>query len=253
MPRRLVEITSVYPGLLPSLVKAKQESPYNIVERDGSYYLSFFDFEDPANTEKAEQSADVLIANINAMLTLPPFKVAHALTRTNRIITLNENGYEIGKTTLHAAGREGISPDFTIMDFSNFIEMEIKASKLSRIKQALRYYADGFNWFNLYDVYECIRKDCQEMMGQAIPEQWTTDAKLRNRLDDFTESANNAYISGYAARHTDAESHEIERISATMVRIRASGKEIMPMTLNEAGMFIENLLMHWLKQRDIRF
>src|SRR5437588_4988930 len=110
MPRRLVEITSVYPGLLPSLVKANQESPYTIVEREGSYYLSFFASEDPVNTEKAEQSADVLLANINAMLTLPPFKVIHALTRTDRIITLNENGYEIGKNILAAKGRVGISP-----------------------------------------------------------------------------------------------------------------------------------------------
>ncbi len=253
MPQRLVEIASEYPGLLASLVKAKQEDPYTIFVRNGSYYLSFFDSEEPMKTEKAEQSADVLLANINAMLTLPPIKVAHALTRTNRIITLNENGYEIGKNTLNIAARIRISPDFTNMDFSNFIEMEIKASKLSRIKQALRYYADGFNWFNLYDVYECIRKDCQEMMGQAIPEQWTTDAKLRNRLDDFTESANNAYISEYAARHTYAESHEIERINTTTVRIKANGKEIMPMTMHEAGVFIENLLMHWLKQRGITF
>ena len=51
-----------------------------------------------------------------------------------------------------------------------------------------------------------------------------------------------ANISGYAARHTYADSYEIERISDSSVRLRASGKEITPMTLNEAGVFIENLL-----------
>ncbi len=250
MPQRLIGVTSVYPGLLASLAKSKQEPPYAIIEREGRYYLSFFDSVDPMNTEKAEQSSDVLLSNINAILTLSPFKVSNALKKTNHIITIDDDGREIGKRNNNIKTRFGLSPDFTNMDFTSFIEMEIKASKLSRIKQALRYYADGFNWFNFYDVYECIRKDCQEMMGQAIPVQWTTDEKLRNRLDDFTESANNAYISGYAARHTYAESYEIERISA---RIKASGKEIMPMTLHEAGEFIENLLSHWLKQRGIHF
>src|SRR6266566_7768411 len=98
MPQRLVEIASEYRGLLASLVKAKQEDPYSIFVRNGSYYLSFFDSEEPMKTEKAEQSADVLLANINAMLTLPPFKVAHALTRTNRIITIDDhNGREVTK------------------------------------------------------------------------------------------------------------------------------------------------------------
>ncbi len=139
------------------------------------------------------------------------------------------------------------------MDFSSLFEMEVKASRLSRIKQALRYYGEGRSWFNLYDVYECIRKDCQEVMGHAIPEAWTTDATGRNRPVDFTESANNATISGYAARHAFAQSHEIERISDTVVRIKADGREIRPMILSEAEVFIENLLTHWLRHRGIRF
>jgi hypothetical protein len=253
MPQRLVELTSNYPGLLSSLVKSKQEASYTLIERDGGYYLSFFDSDDPMLTEKAIQSADVLLANINAMLTLPPFKVANAIKRTNRIITIDANGSAIGKNALYIAGRFGLSPDFTAIDFSNFIEMEVKASRLSRVKQALWYYAAGLNWFNLYDVYETIRKDLEEVTGSGIPEQWTTNAQFRNRLDDFTESANNAFISEYAARHTFANSYEIECISSNLIKLKESGKEIMPMSLSEAGAFIENLLVHWLKYRGIHF
>jgi hypothetical protein len=253
MPQRLVEITSEYPGLLSSLVTAKQEPPYTIVEREGNYYLSFFDSDNPMNTERAEHSADVLVANINAILTLPSFKVANALKRTNHVITLDENGREIGKKVLTVGLRARVSPDFTNMDFSSFMEMEVKASRLSRIKQALWYYAGGLSWFNLYDVFETIRKDLEEVTGSGIPEQWTTDAQLRNRLDDFTESANNAFISEYAARHTFSNSYEIERISANLVRLKEGGREVMPMTLSEAGTFIENLLIHWLRYRGIRF
>lgn len=128
-----------------------------------------------------------------------------------------------------------------------------KAAKLSRIKQALLYYAQGLTWFNLYDVYECVRKDLQELENRAIPDHWLTDASGRNRLMDFRQSANNAYISGYAARHTYAESSEIDRISDKLVRLKGTGEEIVTMTLSEAEAFIENLLVQWLKYRGIRF
>lgn len=253
MPQRLVEITSKYPGLLSSLVTAKQEPPYTIVEREGSYYLSFIDSDDPMNTEKAEQSADVLLSNINALLTLPPFKVSNALKRTNHVITLDDNGNLIGKRALDIGVRLGVSPDFTTVNFSSFMEMEVKASRLSRIKQALWYYAGGLNWFNLYDVYVTIEKDCEEVMGSKILAHWTIDMHGRNRSKDFTESANNAFISEYAARHTFADSYEVERIGTDLVRLKEGRKEIIPMTLSEAGAFIENLLIQWLKYRGIRF
>lgn len=251
---RFVEITSNFPELLPCLVRVKQESPYAIIERDGSYYLSFLDSADPRNTEPASQSADFLMSQINVMLSLPPFRVANALKRTGRMITRDDQGHEIGQGRREISSvTASLSQDFTGMDFSHLFEMEVKASRSSRMKQALRYYGEGRSWFNLYDVFECIRKDCQEVMSQTIPQAWTTDATGRNRLADFKESANNAYISGYTARHTFAESHEIERISDTVVRLKADGHEIKPMTLSEAGTFIENLLTHWLGQRGIHF
>jgi hypothetical protein len=250
MTERLVEVTSVYPGLLSSLITAKQEAPYTFVKREGGYYLSCFDTDDPMSTEKATQSADVILANINAMLTLPPFKVANAIKRTDHVITLNDNGSIIGERTMNLSTRVGIGPDFTTLDFSSVLEIGAKASRLSRIKQALWYYAGGLNWFNLYGVYETIQKDFEEVTGEKdLPEHWTMDTQRRNRLKDFTESANNAHISGYAARHTFANSYEIEKVSSDKVKLKNSGQEIIPMTLRGAGAFIENLLMHWLKYR----
>ena len=253
MPQRLVELTSNYPGLLSSLVKSKQEAPYMLIERGSGYYLSFFDSDDPMLTEKAEQSADVLLVNINAMLTLPPFRISYALQRTGEVITIVDNGREVTKKERRIPTSAALSLDFSNIDFSNLMSMQAASSKLSRIKQALRYYYEGLSWFNLYDVYECIRMDCKEMMNTGIPEQWTIDAQFRNRLDDFTESANNAFISEYSARHTFAEFNEIERISTNLVKLKEGEKEIIPMTLSQAGTFIEMLLVHWLKYRGIRF
>jgi hypothetical protein len=245
MPQRLVEITSEHPTLLPSIVKAKQGSPYTIIEREGNYYLSFVDTDDPMNTQKAKQDADILLANINAMLALPPYRTPNALKRTNRIITIDDNGREVGESTLNVAARFRLGPDFSTMDFSNLLEMEVNASKLTRIKQALLYYADGFSWFKLYDIYECIRKDCKEVNKSAIPQQWTTDAQGNDRLKDFTECANNAFISGYAARHSFADSNEIDRITDTLAILKKGNVKIDVMTLNEAGSFIENLMVQW--------
>jgi len=255
MPKRLVEITSDFPELLPALVSAKQEPPYSIVKREDKYYLSFFDSADLRDTEKAKQSADVLLSNINGMLTLPPFRVANALKRANYIITEDENGNVVGEGSRIIGLRLVVSTDFTSMDFSSLLEMGEKASRLSRIKEALRYYGQDKSWFNLYDVYECIRKDIKEAEGEEreIPEHWLMDSHGRNRLEDFTESANNANISGYAARHTYAGSKATERINDKIVRLKENGKEIMTMTLAEAATFIEDLLMRWIKYRTIHF
>lgn len=253
MTRRLIEVTSAYPGLLSSLVKAKQEPPYTIVDREGNYYLSFFDIDDPMNAEQATQSADAILVTINAMLSLPPFKLMNAIERTDRIITLNDNGSVVGQRTRSLNTRVGISPDFTTVDFSSLLELEAQADRLSRIKQALWYYARGLNWFNLYDVYETIYRDFEEITGENdLPEHWTMDMHQRNRLKDFTESANNAYISGYAARHTFASSYELEQMSSGRVKLKNSEQEIIPMTLSEAEAFIENLLLYWFKYRIFR-
>ena len=250
MPQRLVEITST-PGLLPALVRAKQGSAYSIIERGASFYLSFFDSDNPRETEKAKQYADALLSNINAILILYA-KIPNALEKTGRIITIDDNGHEVEEKTRIIPASAAISQNFDIMDFSSFLEMEVKISKLSHIKQVLYYYASGLNWFSLYDAYECIRKDCYEMMGSGIFEQWTTDIQGRNRLQDFTESANNAFISGYSARHSYADSKEIECINASLIRLKENGSEVMPMSLNEAGTFIENLLIQWLRYRGIK-
>src|SRR5207247_1826244 len=107
------------------------------------------------------------------------------------------NGRPITKVTRDILARFNLSPDFTNMDYSNFMAMQAVASKSSRVKQALQYYGSELNWFNLYDVYETIVNDYEELTGsRQLPTHWVEDTQGRNRLKDFTESANNAYISG---------------------------------------------------------
>ena len=253
MPKRFVEITSDFPELLPALVSAKQEPPYSIVKREDKYYLSFSDSADLRDTEKAKQSSDVLLSNINGMLKLPPFHVTNALKRANYIITEDENGNVVGEGTREVPTTAALNIDFTSMDFSSLLEMGEKASRLSWVKQSFRYYGQGVSWFSLFDIYECIRKDIEESDNREIPEHWFMDSHGRNRLDDFTESANNYNISGYAARHTEAESKAIGSRNDKWVKLKENGKDILTMILDEAREFIENLMIKWLKYRTIRY
>jgi len=256
MPKRLIKIKSQYSGLLSYLVASQSPSPYTIVEMEEGYYLSFSDSIDQGDIDKAQQAADIVIAHLNAIFQLPPFRITKALERDGvDVVIVDDNGNKIGQRTQDIASRFNLAPNFTILDFSNLLEMEEKAGRLSRIKEALRYYGQGASWFNLYDVYECIRKDIEEIEGEGrkTPEHWLMDPQGNNRLRDFMESANNANISSYAARHTYAESKEIERINAMLVRLKNSGEEIMPMLLDEATTFIEKLLIQWLKYRGIHF
>ncbi|HJT59226.1 MAG TPA: hypothetical protein VJ761_22155 [Ktedonobacteraceae bacterium] len=256
MPKRLIKIKSQYSSLLSHLVASQSASPYTIIEAEGSYYLSFSDSIDQGDIDKAKQAADVVIAHLNAIFQLPPFRVTKALEReSDDVITVDDNGNKIGQITRDIAMRVGIAPDLTTIDFSNLLKMEEIASKLSRIKEALHYYGQGASWFNLFDVYECIKKDIKEVEGEEreIPGHWLVDSHGKYRLKDFTESANNANISGYAARHTYAESKAIESINDRLVKLTDSGDEIVPMLLGEATTFIEKLLVQWLKYRGIHF
>jgi len=254
MPKRFVEITSDFPELLLALVSAKQDPPYSIVKRESKYYLSFSDSADLRDTEKAKQSADVLLSNINGVLALlHPSRIANGLQRTNYIITEDKNGNVVGEGTREVPTTAALSIDFASMDFSSLLEMGEKASRNSRIKEAFHYCGQETSWFNLYDIYECIRKDRKEKKKKAIPSQWTKDSQGKDRLKDFIECANNAFISGYAARHSPADSTEINRISDTQVILKQGNVKIDVMTLNQAEEFIKNLMVQWLKDRGNHF
>jgi hypothetical protein len=75
----------------------------------------------------------------------------------------------------------------------NFTEIWHLSQKYPEVNEALHQLANETNWFNLYKVYEIIELD----VGKKTLDTWT-----HGENDDFTYSANNAYASQYAARHS---------------------------------------------------
>jgi hypothetical protein len=258
MTQKLIELSSHYPGLLSCLAKTKQGDSYSIVEKEKDhYYLDFSDADNIINTEEAETSADILLANINAILRLPPFQVTNAIQKTGKVVIIDSSGQEIVRKPADNSGPLQSSPDFTLMDFSNFTAMQNKSNKSFRLKQAMQYYSGGTNWFNFYDVYETIETEYREITrDKKLPMLWTTDLQDRDRRDDFTESANNANLSGYGARHSYADSHRVVRMGDNRFLIKGGpnrNKEITRMNLQDGKTFIDNLLIQRLKCTDIGF
>src|SRR5260370_12133375 len=92
-------------------------------------------------------------------------------------------------------------------------EKIVEEDEDSPMSHALNYFAKEANWDNLFKVLEVIQRDYNHSQGntnphkpQPLAEEWTRDETDRNREKDFTESANNAYVSGIFARNSRARS-----------------------------------------------
>jgi hypothetical protein len=100
------------------------------------------------------------------------------------------------------------------------------------VDEALRYYANEVNWFNLYKIYEVIEHDNRSRQVDL--------AQLRqDKVEDFTYSANNFKASKYDARQS---SKKFEKSSSKPTKRTA-------MSLNDAKSFIDDLLTQWLKTK----
>jgi hypothetical protein len=144
----------------------------------------------------------------------------------------------------------------------NIAEKSLEEREDTPINQALSYYGKEHkqNWRTLFKVYETICREYNHSLGiihsrhfVSLPEEWTQDETGEPREKDFAESANNAYLSGYTARHSLAASHPVIIIpDSTYVKVIYPGNreiDIHPLTLEEAKLFIAHLLTRWLTQK----
>lgn len=130
------------------------------------------------------------------------------------------------------------------------------------LTNALTHYGEEVSWNSLYNTYEVIREDYNKSQGITnkrnyilLPEEWTK-INERNREKDFTESANNAYISGVSfARHSLETSEKAEKVEGTQYVEIAKGngknERILPMTLWEAKNFITRILTNWIASKQV--
>jgi hypothetical protein len=94
-----------------------------------------------------------------------------------------------------------------------------------KVEEALRYFANMHDWFNLYKIFEAIEKDPKDSMGRAeIKRIDGSDKKSEKKSNRFSQTAN------YYRHHRDLTKFRLPK---------------QPMSLEEADDYIEELMKVW--------
>lgn len=237
----LVQIisTAADPELFPFLIGNQQGLPdiFTFIHEDNNHYLKVMDPNNQMTIKTVEGEVDDRLAFLNGNISFH-LGVPGSLTRTGKVIYVDAIGQRQGTSRLVASGRAGLRlpfPQSATARQPNFIETQAIASKDPTVKRALQYYVGQPNWFSLFYIYEIIKKDYNQSHGLPLPDTWVQNATGRHREKVFTESANNANLSGFTARHSYAKSDKVVPINSHSVKvIKQKGKTeiIFPMTLN---------------------
>jgi hypothetical protein len=254
--------------VLPELSNRLKEPWSTIVEKEGTFYWSSTHFDALATVPEVDECATRLLPRLNGLVKLH-FIDAGELVKAGRIKFIDDQGRELTQVTLSISARAaftihgGENPQLEARQrWLNIAEKSLEEREDSPINQALSYYGKERtqNWRTLFKVYETIRREYNHSRGITnsrqfvqLPEEWIQDETGESRERDFAESANNAYLSGYTARHSLAASHPVIMIpDSTHVKVIYPGNreiDIHPMTLEEAKIFIAHLLTYWLTQK----
>ena len=255
--------TASDPELFPFLIGNQQGLPdiFTFIQEDNNHYLKVIDPNNQMTIKTVEEEVDDRLTFLNGNISFH-LGVPGSLTRTDKVIYVDAIGQRQETSTLNMSTRLGLRlpfPQSATARQPNFIETQVIASKDPTVKRALQYYMDQPNWFSLFDVYEIIQIDYNHGQGKTnprnflpLPNAWVQDTTGRSREKDFTESANNANLTGFTARHSYARSDKIVQINPHLVDVTRQNQKtekIYPMTLNEAKTFIDKLLTEWLKSK----
>lgn len=263
MPHYRVGLICNDTKVLSELANRLKEPWSTITEEEGMYYWSSSYFEALVTAAEVDEHASRLLPRLNGLVKLHLVN-ASELTKAGRIKFIDDQGQQrmhihlTSSLTLVYNICENIDLELEVKRrWLNIAERSLEKEEDSPVNYALSHFGKEANWDNLYQVYEVIRADYYHSRGITsrrgvipLPNEWTRDKTGRNREQDFAETANNAYISGIAARHPIAESIPVvQALNSSLLKV--GSKEILPMTLNEAKIFITGLLTQWLTNKLI--
>jgi hypothetical protein len=237
MHRWRVQVRSSDPQLLSYLIASLQDTSIRIIEEDGQYYLVSSNFEfyqSLTQFQGLSACADRIIARLNSLLKLQ-FQVHSGIFKINPALYVDDIGllHLVIMDTIQLTDEvKGYSGDNYFQDASrihpDLIPRWLEEGTDRAVDDALRYYANETNWFNLYKVYEVIKNDA-EIKGVTLK------LLTKNNTERFKYSANNANASGDAARHSLAEFPNKAKLT--------------PLSLGEAENYIDKLLTEWLEAK----
>lgn len=240
MHRWRVQVSSNDPQLLSYLLISLQRLPHQVIEEDGQYYLvssKFDSFESLTTFQEFNLCADRVIDRLNSLIKLK-FQVHSSIAKTGLVLYVDEGGL-LHLVTMETIGM--INDEIRVYAGDNFFQdaahqqPDFLNNKLLEegndpsLDDVLRYYANDVNWFNLYKVYEVIEHDARINHGKL-------DLLKQDTVENFTYSANNFKASKYDARHS---SKKFEKSSSQPTKR-------IPMSLNDAKNFIDELVKEWL-------
>lgn len=265
-----VAITCADPFILQVLVGLLKEDQCKITEEDGGYFWSSSLFETSSSGAEVARKADQYLPALNGLVEL---QIAYApkIVRGNKIFFTNESG----GTGAYFDGAISLPLNYTItiseeelrrrqQKWVTLVKTWAKqvADPTDALNTALIHFGEEVTWNSLYNLYEIIKQDYNASKGRTnkrnyilLPEEWTT-INGKNREKDFTESANNAYISGIiSARHSLATSDRVVQIeeSQEVEVTRSDGRKerILPMSLREAKEFVASILVQWITSKQL--
>jgi hypothetical protein len=119
----------------------------------------------------------------------------------------------------------------------NILEAWFAIKNNPKVYEVMRYYSNNLDWFNLYKVYQIIKRDVgKSEHNGTLPRgtfaRWTHN---RARALDFEQSANDFNRSNFDARHSSEDSHFVPQATT--------------MSLQEATKFVTSLLIQWLQTK----
>lgn len=263
-----VGITCANPMILQILASLLLEDWCKVTEENGEYYWSSSFFETLPNGLEVANKANQYLPALNGLVEL---HIAYApkIVRGTKIFFTNEAGGT--GAYLEGSARLPISYNISISEeelkqrqqkWVSLVEVWTKQTvgTSDALNNALTHFGEEITWNSLYNLYEIIKQDYNLSQGITnsrnyvlLPEQWTI-INEKNREKDFTESANNAYISGItSARHSLATSDRAEKVegSAYVEVTRNNGRKehILPMSLREARDFVAYILVQWIASK----
>lgn len=223
---------------LSSLVSALTDPGLQVLEDHGEHYLRGTALEGFTEAEKVLAYVDDVLPVINGAAKVH-FGDGEPV-RSDTVYRVHDDGRRDAFVVLSGVikarsrvtgvasvvGRSASPPPQPGATIASRVEV---ARRHREVDLALRLFAAESNWFNLYRVWEIIKRDVH--LAQIESQGWCT----RDQHERFTFSANEFRASGIHARHAD--------------RSPTKKPDPAPITMQEGHDFIRALLDRWIRTK----
>ena len=174
---------------------------------------------------RAQQFLDILNGLASAIYPNHIYVTANSVYQMDKNNKLKGIGFLTGKTRGRSRLRGTLTENSTngVESSENKYQKWIEKSKSNSNVREILHYFNNQNWWNLYKIYEIIRKDSRESGMKNLV--------TKKELNRFTRTANDNKIIGENARHATFDNESVKN----------------PMYIKTARQFIFDLFEKWIE------